>query len=160
MGAVTAILGAANIGMTAYQGSVEAQNRRREAELAANGLEARAARKDLEADEALRIGTMNVREHEIKRRINRTARRVAYASSGVKVDEGSAAAVVADQAAWDEYDRQKIAYGAELQSWGLSYDAAMLRQDAANTRAAGSAGVAGSQLSSALNGAEQLLGRL
>lgn len=160
MGAVTAILGAANIGMAAYQGNVEAQNRRLEAELAADGLEARASRKDLEAEEAQRIGVMNVREHGLKSRVERAARRVAYAAAGVKLDDGSAAAVVADQAAWDEYDRQKITYGADLQSWGLAYDAAMLRQEAANARAAGRLGVASASVSSALNGVEHLLGKL
>lgn len=110
---------------------------RLEAELAADNLEAHAARKELEADEALKIGELNQAEKVIegKRDIART--RAEYAHSGVKVDSGSTLDVAADKAAWNEYERQKLQYESELESWGLKYDAALLRQEAANTKVSG-----------------------
>jgi hypothetical protein len=137
MGGVTQILGAANIGMGVYQSYQQSKEDRRWAELTASNLEAQAARKELEADEALKIGELKVEEHGAKSRQDIAGKRAEYASSGVKVDSGSTVDVVADKAAWSEYERQKIEYEANLQSWGLNYDAALLRQDAGNTRAAG-----------------------
>lgn len=126
-----------NVAMSASQTYQDAANKRAEAELAASGLEAQASRKDLEAGEALKIGELNQAEQIVQGRLDIAESKVSYAASGVKVDSGSAAAVAADKAAWNEYERQKVEYEAELESWGLRYDAALLRQEAANTRASG-----------------------
>ncbi len=158
MGAVTAVMGAANIGMSAYQSYAEAQSKKLEADLAADSLETQAAQKDLEADAALKLGGLEAAEQDAKGRGEIARDRVAYAASGVKVNEGSAVEVAADKAAWNEYARQKIEYEADLQSWGLRYDAAMLRREAGNARASGStSGVAIAQ--SAMNSVGQLLGK-
>lgn len=137
MGALSSVFSVASITMGAYQSYQDAQVRKVEAELAADSLEAQAGRKELEADEALRIGELNMAEQQIAGRAKIAGQRVEYAASGVKVNSGTAMEVAADQAAWNEYERQKIEYESGLQSWGLRYDAAMLRNEAANTRASG-----------------------
>ncbi len=96
---------------------------------------AQAARKELEADEALSKGELLQGEAVLAGRRERAGLVSDYAASGVRVDSGSAVEVVADRAAWSEYDRQKIAYEAEYESWGLRYDAALLRQEAGNAQA-------------------------
>ncbi|MCC8109686.1 MAG: hypothetical protein LIQ30_11725 [Planctomycetes bacterium] len=96
---------------------------------------AQAARKELEADEALARGDLLQGESVLAGRRERAGLVSDYAASGVRVDSGSAVEVVADRAAWSEYDRQKIAYEAEYESWGLRYDAALLRQEAGNAQA-------------------------
>lgn len=121
-------------------------------ELAANSLEAQAARKELEAEQAEKLGALEQMEQEIEGRRAIASKRVDYAASGVKVDSGSAAEVTADMAAWNEYDRQKIEYQTDLESWGLRYDAALLRQEAANTRAGASSSSSVSSTSQTLIG--------
>ncbi|MCC8165916.1 MAG: hypothetical protein LIQ31_07155 [Planctomycetes bacterium] len=79
-----------------------------------------------------------------------------YAASGVRVDSGSAVEVVADRAAWSEYDRQKIAYEAEYESWGLRYDAALLRQEAGNAQATANASAQANRWSAHLGMAQKL----
>lgn len=108
-------------------------------ELAANALEARAGRKELEAGQAEKLGALEEMEQQIEGRQAVSAKRAEYAASGVKVDSGSALAAAADMAAWNEYERQKIEYSTKLESWGLRYDAALLRQEAGNARAGASA---------------------
>lgn len=157
MGALSSMFNVANIAMGTYQTYYDAQVKKAEAELAADSLEADAGRKDLEAAEALRIGELNMAEQQIKGRKEIATQTADYAASGVKVNSGSAVEVAADKAAWSEYERQKLGYEAELQSWGLNYDAALLRQKAANTRAAGVSS-SSSTLSSAVSGGSQLLG--
>lgn len=137
MGAVQAISTITSASMSLYQSQQEAALRKAQAELDANTLEAQAARKDLEADEALAVGRLNVAEQQAQGRVELAEKRAEYGASGVKVNEGSAVTVLADRAAWNEYERQKLEYEAALQSWGLKYDAEMLRQQAKNTRAAG-----------------------
>lgn len=140
MGTVGTILNVANVGMNAMQGVQNAQQKQLEAKLAADSLDAQAARKDLEAEEVLKIGELNQMEKVLEGKKDIAGQRAAFGASGVKVDSGSTLDVAADKAAWNEYDRQKIEYQSNLQSWGLRYDAALLRQEAANTRAAGSSG--------------------
>lgn len=132
------------------QSQQEAQLKKMQAELAADGLEAQAERKDLEAAEALKIGELNMAEQTMRGRLDMATQRAAYGASGVKVDSGSTREVLADKAAWNEYERQKIEYEANLESWGLSYDAALLRQEAANTRASGATLGSGSGLQTAM----------
>lgn len=143
MGALTTAMSAASITMGAYQSRQEAQLKQLQNNLAADTLEAQAARKELEAGEALKLGELNQAEHIAAGRLDIAEQRVGYAHGGVKVNEGSAVEVAADKAAWSEYGRQKIEYEAGMESWGLQYDAAILRQEAANTRATGSAGSGG-----------------
>lgn len=143
-----------NVAMSTSQTYQDAANKRAEAELAASGLEAQASRKDLEAGEALKIGQINQAEQIAQGRQGIAESKVSYAASGVKVDSGSSAAVAADKAAWNEYERQKVEYEAELESWGLRYDAALLRQEAANTRASGST----STTSTVVSGVKQFSG--
>lgn len=138
MGSVTNVLGMANIGLGAYQSYENARQKQQEAELTAQSLETQAINKELEAAEAQKIGELNQMEQRLKGRADIAGTRVGYAASGVKVDSGSALDVIADKAAWSEYERQKIAYESDLQSWGLMNDAAQLRSDAANARATGS----------------------
>ncbi len=137
MGSLNTALSAASITMGLYQSREESESRRIAGSLAANSLEAQAARKELEADEALKIGELDQAEQIIRGRAGIAEQKTAHAYGGVKVNEGSAAEVAADKAAWSEYERQKIEYGAEMESWGLKYDAALLRSEAANTRAGG-----------------------
>ncbi len=145
MGALNPVFSAASITMGAYQSRQSAEAAKFEAELAADNLEAQALRKELEADEALKIGELNMAEHLAKGRKDIAKTTVSYAASGVKVNDGSAVEVAADKAAWSEYERQKIEYEANLESWGLKYDAALLNQEANNARASGSSGGSGLQ---------------
>ncbi len=135
MGALTTVMNAASITMGAAQSYQNAQYQSAAAKLNADALETQAARKELEAEEALAIGRLNQAEHIVEGRLDIASQTASFAASGVKVNEGSAVDVAADKAAWSEYGRQKIEYGAELDSWGLRYDAALLRQEASNVRA-------------------------
>lgn len=138
MGAMTAgIFDVAGTTMALYQSHQQTQLKKLEARLAADSLEAQASRKELEAAEVMKMADLDLAEQAIATRLDQASRRVEYAASGVKVDSGSAVTVAADKAAWGEYARQKIEYEAGLASWGLGYDAALLKQEAANTRAAG-----------------------
>lgn len=130
----------ANAGMSAYQSYQNAAQSRLEAKVAADSLETQAARKELEADEVLKVGRLNQAEQVRRGRRDIAEQKTSYAASGVKVNEGSAVDVLADKAAWSEYERQKVEYEANLESWGLQYDAALLRQEASNTRAVGTTG--------------------
>lgn len=156
MGALNSVFSAATVTMGAYQSYEDARRKKYEAELAADGLEAQASRKELEADEVLKIGELNQMEKVLKGRGDIAGRKVAYAASGVRVDSGSPLDVVADKAAWNEYERQKLEYESSLESWGLRYDATLLRQEAANTRASGS--TSGSGVAAAIGGATQWAG--
>lgn len=98
-------------------------------------LDAQAARKERDAEDALRIGFLDQADQVREGRADLAGKRVAYAASGVKVDAGSALAVVADGAAWNEHGRQRIACDADRKSWGLDYDAALLRAEASAARA-------------------------
>lgn len=106
--------------MGVAQSYQSAQNSSAQARLNADTLETQAARNELEAEEALAIGRLNQAEQVIKGRQEIAEQRVAYAASGMKVNEGSAVEVAADQAAWSEYQRQKVGYEAGLESWGCS----------------------------------------
>lgn len=150
------MFGAAGAVMNTAQAYQDAEVRRREAELAADSLEAQAARKDLEAGEAIAIGRLNQAEHAVAGRRERAELKTSYAASGVKVDSGSALDAAADRAAWSEYERQKLEYEAELESWGLRYDAALLRREAENTRAG--AASSGNTASALISGASRLTG--
>lgn len=101
-----------------------------EAEANAELQEAMAAKKDREAEDALKIGYLDQADQIREGRQDIAGKRVRYAASGVKVDSGSALAVAADAAAWNEHERQRIEYEANLESWGLKYDAALLRAGA------------------------------
>lgn len=107
-----------------------------QAEVEAAALEARANRKEMEASETLAAGRLAMAEQQRDSRVAIAADRAAYGAFGVKVNEGSPVDVMADKAAWSEYDRQTIEYQTKLTSWGLKYDAAALRAEAANTRQA------------------------
>ena len=157
MGVLSSVFNAASVTMGAYQSYEDARQKRYEAELAADSLEAQAARKDLEAEEVLKIGELKQVEQVLEGRQGIAEQKVSYAASGVKVDSGSTLEVAADKAAWNEYERQKLEYESSLESWGLRYDAALLRQEAANTRAAGSTS-AGSSVAGAVSGGTQWAG--
>lgn len=135
MGGATPFLETAKIGMGVYQDVRSSKGQSYETEANAADLEGRAARKEMEASEALRMGELEMAEQRAKGRVERARTRAGYAASGVKVDEGSTAEVVADKAAWNEYERQKIGHEADLKSWGLNYDASLLRRDAVAARA-------------------------
>ena len=156
MGVLNTALSAASISMSSYQTYQDAEQKRREAELAAGSLEAQAARKELEADETLKIGELNQLEKIAEGRKDIARQKTDYAAAGVKVDSGSTLAVAADKAAWSEYERQKLEYESSLESWGLRYDAALLRQEAANARAGASSG--GGALQAAIAGGKQWTG--
>ncbi len=145
MGMLSPAFSVASMVTSVYQSKQAAESAKLEAELAADNLEAQALRKGLEADEALKIGELNLAEHAAASRKEIAKATVGYAASGVKVNEGSAVEAVADKAAWSEYERQKIDYQANLESWGLRYDAALLNQEAHNARASGSSSGSGLQ---------------
>lgn len=110
-----------------YQKYADEKAARAQAEADAKLLEAQAVKKEMEAEDALRIGYLDQADQVRKGRQDIAGKRVEYAASGVKVDSGSALAVAADTAAWNEYERQRVEYDAKLESWGLEYDAALLR---------------------------------
>ena len=138
------MLGAFGVGMNAYNNYYQAEMRKQEAALKADSLTSGAAMKQLEAAEIRKQGELAQAENRISGRASRAKRKVTYAASGVKVNEGTPVDVLADMAAWNEYERQKIAYNTDLTSWGLDYEAAQLRQEAANVRAGASSSYANS----------------
>lgn len=140
------ITSAAAVGMNAAQAKNAAAMQRMQAELSADNLEAKALRSELEAEQVEKLGRLEQAEETVKGRTERAEQKVRYAASGVSVDSASAVEVGADKAAWTEYRRQKIEYGAAVESWGLKYDAQLLRQEAHNTRAAGTGGASAGQL--------------
>lgn len=157
MGMLSAgVFNIANTTMGLYQAKYESQMKKLEANLAADSLESQAARKELEAEEALKLGELRMTEQRIRGEAGIAEQRVDYAHSGVRVDSGSALEATADLAAWNEYERQKIEYQYGLRSWGLNYDAALLRNEAANTRAAGT--TSGTGLQTLVGGMNSLFG--
>lgn len=116
MGALNSVFNAATVTMSSYQSYEDARQKKYEAELAADSLETQAARKELEAGEVLKIGELNQMEQVLEGRRDIATQKVAYAASGVKVDSGSTLEVVADKAAWNEYERQKLEYESNLES--------------------------------------------
>ncbi len=129
--------------------SIEYQ--RAQAEADAASLEARAGQKESEAAATMALGRLAMEEHARDSRLEQAGTRVNYAASGVKVNEGTPVETIADKAAWSEYERQKIGYEASLASWGLRYDASILRSDAANTRQTSRIAASNSQSSSFVN---------
>lgn len=134
---VTSVMGMVGVGMNAYQDHAAAKEERAKAEQAAREYESQAALRETEAEEVLKLGALDRMEHGIKARAARSAQRVDYASSGVRVDSGSALETAADQAAWAEYERQRLEYETNLKAWGLNQEAATLRDQAATARSAG-----------------------
>lgn len=155
MGAVTTFFQAASIGSQIAGSYQEAQKNKADAELVANNLEAEANYLDLQASEVRRQGQLSVAELQAATRQNLGAMRANYGASGVKVNEGSPAEVMADYAAWQDYERQKVEYSAERAGWGFEYEAAMKRNQATNTRAAQST-VFASAIGSAFSGASRI----
>lgn len=137
MGSLTSVTGLFGMGMSAYQSYQQAEAEKKKAAMAADELEVQAGLSELAADEAKKQGELAMAENKAKGRLERAAKKVDYAASGVKVNEGTPVGVLADMAAWNEYERQKIEYQANLKSWGLEYEAADLRRKAANARATG-----------------------
>ncbi len=113
-----------------YEQYAADRNAAAQAEAEAKLRDAMAAKKEREAEDAIRIGYLDQADQLRKGRRDIAGKRVDYAASGVKVDSGSALAVAADAAAWNEHGRQRIEYEAALESWGLNYDAALLRAGA------------------------------
>lgn len=140
MGSAGSMFNTAFSAIGALQGSGDDSSAFLKARLEADNLESQAARKELEAREALKVGTLKQAEQKIKGRREIAEQRVKFAAGGVKVNEGSAVEVAADKAAWSEYERQKIEYAANMESWGLKYDAALLRKKASTTLTTGVAG--------------------
>ncbi len=105
----------------------------------AENYESQAARKEIDAARARQKGALAQAEQTLKARRDIAERKAAYAAAGVNVNDGSAAEVAADIAAWSEYERQKIEADAAMESWGLKYDAALLRRKAGTARAAAAA---------------------
>ncbi len=134
---VTSVMGMMGAGMSVYQDHAAAKEERARAEQAAKEYEAQAALRETEAEEVLKLGVLDRMEHGIKARATRSAQRVDYAYSGVKVDSGSAMETVADQVAWAEYERQRLEYETNLKAWGLNQEAATLRSQAATARSTG-----------------------
>ncbi len=118
-----------------HQSRLAAEEEEAAARANAELLEARAGKKDDEAEAARALGFLDQADQAGKGRKEIAGRRARYAASGVRVDTGSALEVAADAAAWSEYERQRIEYDADLESWGLRYDAALLRAEAAAARA-------------------------
>lgn len=159
MGTVTNnLFEAASIGMSLTQNSQASSQSRMEAELSAHNLEAQARRKELEAQDALALGRLEQAETVVEGRGGLAEQKANFAASGVMVNSGSAAEAAADKAAWTEYERQKVEYGAAMESWGLKYDAALLRQDAQTARMTGSKSGNSSQL--ILNAGKQVVSML
>ena len=123
-----------NTVLSAYQSYSTEKSDRAEAEANAKLIEAQASRKDREAEEAVKIGFLDQADQVRKGRREIAGQKVEYAASGVRVDSGSALEVAADKAAWSEYERQRIEYDANMESWGLKYDAALLRAEASIVR--------------------------
>lgn len=147
MGTISgSMFNAASVGMSVYQSKQSAVLQRMEAELEADNLEAQARRKELEAREVVEFGKLDQADTVRRGRIDIAEQKSGYAASGVHVNAGSAVETAADKAAWTEYERQKIEYGANMESWGLRYDAAILRQKSGNSLSKGSTGYGNADL--------------
>lgn len=129
------LIGAAGLGMQTYGSHQQAQAANQAAEWNAGILENRASNQDLLSRDALRRGKSAAAVRRLQSRQARAETRSGYASSGVNVNTGSAADVVADMAAWQEYDRQQIVANSEREAWGYASEADSLRQQAAMTKA-------------------------
>lgn len=116
----------------AYQ---EAQAQNAAAEWNAGIMEQNAAVKDIQAEQALEAGRHDVAIAKREGRLAIEEQRAIYAASGVVVDSGSAADVVAEQAGRNRYDQDMLQYNSELTAWGHKVEGANLRQQAAMTRA-------------------------
>lgn len=130
-------VGAASTTMGAYGAYQEAQAARDAANYNANIQEQNAAIKDIQAQQALKMGEHDIAKAKEEGYQKIETQRASYAASGVKVDSGSALDVVVEQAGRNQYDQSVIKFSADMSAWGLNADASNLRQQAAITRATG-----------------------
>lgn len=136
-------LAAASTAADSYAAYQQAKSEQLAADWNASIMEDNANIKELQAQQALKMG-----EHEqaIAKRDGALLieqQRAGFAAAGVKIDTGSALDVVAEQAGRNKYDQDMIDYNSKLSAWGYNVEAANLRQQAAMTRATGkSPGVA------------------
>lgn len=138
----TGILGMVGLGMSAagtaassYASYQQAKADNLAAEWNASIMENNAGVKDQAAEQARVAGRHNVAIARREGELAIESQRASFAYSGVKVDQGSALDVVAEQAGRNRYDQDMITYNAELAAWGHDVEAANLRQNAAMTRA-------------------------
>jgi hypothetical protein len=127
-------LGAAGVAMQSYSSYEQAKAANQAAEWNAGIMEQNALNKDTLAEDALSRGVSAAAIQQIAARQARGEMRANYGASGVDVNSGSAADVVADRAAWDEYERQQVVANSEREAWGHRMEADNLRQQAAMTR--------------------------
>ena len=139
MGLTTSLLGlgigAAGVAMNSYSSYQQAQAQNEAAAWNARIMDDKAANMDLLADDALQRGESAASVQQLRARQERAATTSAYAASGVDVNSGSPVDVVADMAAWQEYDRQQIIANSEREAWGYQSEANTMRQQAQMTRA-------------------------
>lgn len=155
MGAASTFFSAYNIGMNAFGGVNKTVENNRELMYQANKTETLAAYREIQAGEALKEGEAEAEAHKRATRGALGQMRANYGASGVKVNEGTPVEVMADFAAWRDYEKQRIEYEAARKSWGLNYEAGALRTDAYNLRASKSS-VAGSAFGALLGSGTQL----
>jgi hypothetical protein len=130
-------LGAAGLAMNTYGSYQQAKAQKEAAQWNAHVMEEDAKYQDLLAADALQRGEGAAAIQQIRARMGRAEATAGYAASGVDVSSGSAAAVVADKAAWDEYERQQVIVNSEREAWGYTVQADKLRQQAKITKASG-----------------------
>ena len=156
MGAATTFLNAFNIGAGAFDSINTTRETNFQLAYEADKSETLAAFKEQEARDALEKGEIAVEAHKRATRGNLGTMRAGYGASGVNVNSGTPVEVMADYAAWSDYERQQIEYEAARKSWGLNYEAAALKSDAYNLRASQTS-VSGSAIKSLLGAGKDLL---
>lgn len=128
-------LGAAGLATQTYASYQQTQAQNQANEWNASIMESQAGNYDMLATDALQRGKSEAAVQQLQARQARAQTRNGYAASGVNINTGSAADVVADMAAWHEYDKQQIISNSEREAWGYTSQANTQRQQAAMTRA-------------------------
>ena len=130
-------MGAAGVAMQSYGSYQQMEASQRAAEWNAQKYENDALNQDQLAEDALQRGKSEAAVQQLRARQGRAQARSDYASSGVDINSGSAVDVIADRAAWDEYERGQIITSSEKEAWGYTSQAHSLRQQASMTRNSG-----------------------
>lgn len=111
-------LGGIGTGISAATAYNDAKSENLARQYEAKLLQEQAALSEIQAQNALQRGEVKAGLAKKQADALRGEQRMAYASSGVNANTGSAAAMQAETAAWGQYAQSEERYNASMESWG------------------------------------------
>ena len=137
MAATSAVLSGVGAGVQLYGALEEADAKKQQAEFQASQDRFNADISDIQAKDAIERGDVDANNLLNQARGVKGAQRAAAASSGVDVNSGSAAALVADTDQLSKFDVETIKSNAVREAFGYKAQAVQLRREAKMTVDAG-----------------------